>query len=479
VNLSDPELLRRFLDERAEDALGEIVRRYLDLVYSAALRQVGGDAHFAEDVAQQVFADFVRKAGRLRGRASLGGWFYTSTHYAAAKLVRGERRRKAGDLEASKMNAIEASSVSERDWEQLRAVLDHAMHELGERDRDTVLLRYFERLPLAEVGRRLGLSENAASKALERAIERLRQGLARRGITSTAIALGVALADHAVAVAPAGLAGSVTATLLSSEIAAATAVTALTFMMKKIALIVGAILLLMMSGIAYYKTLKVRALEAQIAQLRMDNLPVVPRRGTTATTRSAGGAAGGAKAATPAARAPANEPGTNRIEQIRNAGRGTPEDAYVTFYWAMEQGDVKLLAEDIAYDDDAKAIFQKMFDELSAEARDFYGTPEIMGAAVGCTLNKIPVQQLEIVGAKESGPDAVMLSYRRGEDRTERFIPMVRGDDGWKVVGRGALFMDRARAEAFFKAAEELAAEAKRGESRVKMPVAPGAIARP
>jgi hypothetical protein len=244
-------------------------------------------------------------------------------------------------------------------------------------------------------------------------------------------------------------------------------------MMKKIALIVGAILLLLMSGIAYYKTLKVRALEGQIAQLRMDNLPVVPRRVATAKKRNAGEAAGGAKAAAPAARTPANESGASRIEPIRNAGRDTPENAYVTFYWAMEQGDVKLLAENIAYDDDAKAIFQKVFDELSADARSFYGTPEIMGAAVGCTMNKIPMQQLEMVGAKESGPDAVMLGYRRGEDRTDRFIPMVRGDDGWQVVGRGAIFMDRSRVEAFLKAAEELATDAKRGESRVKMPVAP------
>jgi RNA polymerase sigma factor (sigma-70 family) len=468
VNLSDPELLGRFLDEHVEDALAEIVRRYMDLVYSAALRQVGGDTHFAEDVVQQVFADFTRKATVLRGRTSLSGWFYTSTHYAAAKLVRRERRRKARDSESSKMNAIEADSAPERDWEHLRPVLDHAMHELGERDRATVLLRYFDRLSMAEVGRRLGISENAASKALERALDRFRQRLARRGITSTASALAVVLSEHAVAAAPTGLAGTVTTSLLSGGFAVATVATSLTLMIKKTALIVGALLLLFMSGIAYYKTLKVRALEGQIAQLRMDNLPVLPRR--SATPRSEPKSTADASNSTPAARPQAGDSSVSAIEQIRNAGRATPAAAYVTFYWAMEQGDVKLLAEDIAYDEDAKAIFQKVFDELSAEARSFYGTPEIMGAAVGCYMNKIPVQQLEILGAKESGPDAVMLTYRRGEERNDRYIPLVRGEDGWKVVGRGAIFMDRSRIDAFFKAAVDLASNAQRGESRIRMP---------
>lgn len=140
MNLSDPEL--RLLDEHVEDALAEIVRRYMDLLYSAALRQVGGSTPFAEDVAQQVFADFVRKAAMLRGHTNLGGWFHASAHYAAAKLVRRELRRKVRDAEASKMNAIEANMTAECDWEHLRPVLDRAIHHLGERDRATVLLRY-------------------------------------------------------------------------------------------------------------------------------------------------------------------------------------------------------------------------------------------------------------------------------------------------------------------------------------------------
>src|SRR5580658_11183634 len=90
----DCELLRQFARTNSGDAFAELVRRHLNLVYSAALRQVNGDAHLAQDVAQTVFADLARKADSLSRRESLTGWLYTSAHFAAAKMIRGETRRR-------------------------------------------------------------------------------------------------------------------------------------------------------------------------------------------------------------------------------------------------------------------------------------------------------------------------------------------------------------------------------------------------
>src|ERR1700761_6987132 len=91
---SDSQLLAAFARTNSEDAFAELVRRHVNLVYSAALRQVNGDAHLAQDVAQTVFADLARKAQSLSRRESLAGWLYTSAHFAAAKAVRGETRRR-------------------------------------------------------------------------------------------------------------------------------------------------------------------------------------------------------------------------------------------------------------------------------------------------------------------------------------------------------------------------------------------------
>jgi RNA polymerase sigma factor (sigma-70 family) len=205
----DGELLRRYVDTGSEEAFGEVVRRHLDLVHSAALRQVNGDAHLAQDVAQEVFVDVARKARTLAGRPVLAGWLYTSARYAAMKAARSESRRRAREAKAETMQEPQEQSGPGQDWAQVRGALDEAMHELRGADREAILLRYFEGRQLEEVGVRLGLNGNAARMRVERALEKLRGALARRGVT-TATALSAVLEANAVQTAPAGLAGTLT-----------------------------------------------------------------------------------------------------------------------------------------------------------------------------------------------------------------------------------------------------------------------------
>jgi RNA polymerase sigma factor (sigma-70 family) len=214
--LDDSALLQRFAATRVEDDFAELVRRNLNLVYSAALRQVGGDHQFAEEVTQNVFTDLARKAGTLTNHISLTGWLYTSAHYAAAKKVRGERRRRVREQEASHMQQTHASPAIELDWEQLQPVLDDAMHALPEADRDVILQRYFQRMPFLQIGARLGLTENAARMRAERALDKLRGILAARGVSATAVALATVLTAQAVLVAPAALAGAIVSTSLAT-----------------------------------------------------------------------------------------------------------------------------------------------------------------------------------------------------------------------------------------------------------------------
>ncbi len=230
---SDSELLRQYADDCSEEAFGELVGRHLGLVYSAALRQVAGDAHLAEDVAQRVFADLARKAGSLTDRPVLNGWLYTSTHYAAAKAVREERRRRTRETEGYAMNQLLSDPLPTSDWNRLRPVLDEVMHELDPREQEIVLLRFFEELPLAAVGEKLGLSANTTAKRVERVLEKLRERLARRGVSSTSAALALVLADHAIGAVPSGLEGKVTIAALFSAAKGGTAAGAFQLMGTK------------------------------------------------------------------------------------------------------------------------------------------------------------------------------------------------------------------------------------------------------
>jgi RNA polymerase sigma factor (sigma-70 family) len=145
----------------------------------------------------------------------LTAWLYTATRNAALDLIRSEQRRAAREQEAFTMQTLSAAPP-DADWEKLRPVLDGVMDELNEADRTAVLLRFFEQRPFADIGAALNLSEDAARMRVERALDKLHTQLARRGVTSTAGALAVALSQQAVIAAPADLPSVVTGTALAA-----------------------------------------------------------------------------------------------------------------------------------------------------------------------------------------------------------------------------------------------------------------------
>ena len=118
MSLNDSvKLLRDYAERGNEAAFRELVARYIDLVYSTAVRRLGGDADLARDVTQTVFADLARNASSLRDVALLGGWLHRHTGFVAAKMVRTERRREAREREAAEMNALQNSP--DLLWQQL------------------------------------------------------------------------------------------------------------------------------------------------------------------------------------------------------------------------------------------------------------------------------------------------------------------------------------------------------------------------
>lgn len=246
----DNELLHQFAEHRAQEAFTALVERNIRLVYSAALRQVGGDAHLAADVTQSVFVSVACRAERLARHPALKAWLFTATRFIAAKALRRQQRWLRRE-EAANATSAEITGATPR-WEDLRGVIDEALHDLAESDRRVILLRYFDERSLAEVGSAVGVGENAARMRVDRALEKLRRQLARRGITSTAAAIGIALAEQPVLAVPAGLVGTVVNTSLVGATVASTGGLAIFGFMSSAKLITGAVCLTLLAGVGGY-----------------------------------------------------------------------------------------------------------------------------------------------------------------------------------------------------------------------------------
>jgi RNA polymerase sigma factor (sigma-70 family) len=267
MSVEDLDLLRQFTREQSQDAFTVLVKRHLDLVYSAALRQVRSP-ELAEEVSQTVFTHLARDAAKLRPNTNLTAWLYQVTHHTAVDVVRRESRRQAREQIAFQMSDPNEPSA---EWSRIEPLLDEAMQSLDEADRTAILLRFFENKSLREVGEVLGASEDAAQKRVQRAIERLREVLGKREITVGASGLTALVSAHAIHAAPAGLAAAIaSSTALSSiAIAGTTAITltkavAMTTIQKTI------ITVLIVGGIAtsIYQTRQVSTLRNQVKALQ-------------------------------------------------------------------------------------------------------------------------------------------------------------------------------------------------------------------
>jgi RNA polymerase sigma factor (sigma-70 family) len=245
----DAELLNRFRTCGDEAAFTELVHRHLGLVHSAALR-ITGQAVLAQEVSQSVFTKLAQARAPLRDGLPLVAWLHRTTRSTAIDLLRAETRRRQREQTAASFAAMSEPSVP---WERISPVLDEIIDRLPPDDRHLVLSRFFEGRSHAELARSLGLSEDAVRMRVNRALEKVRRLLHKRGIVTTAAALSMALPAQAITALPSGLAASVSACALAASAAPASLITlGILTMTKKSALAASAALLLAAAGTAVY-----------------------------------------------------------------------------------------------------------------------------------------------------------------------------------------------------------------------------------
>ena len=192
--MNDAQLIETFVKEGSETAFRSLVERHLPLVFGTA-RRITNDGALAEEITQTVFILLAQKARSLARGTIVSGWLYRTTCFVAARASRAERRRQRREQEAVAMQNQIVSDPSSVGGSTPH--LDDALQQLSQKERNAVLLRFFEERPLRDVGASLGISEEAAKKRVTRALEKLRKFLQRRGIKITSVALAASLTQEA------------------------------------------------------------------------------------------------------------------------------------------------------------------------------------------------------------------------------------------------------------------------------------------
>ncbi len=404
---SDSALLARWLDHGNEAAFRGLVERYAGLVFLAARRCSGDDEHASEAV-QLTFITLANRAGSLKGSESLAGWLHQTAVLQTRNLMRRQQRelRKRQQLHAH-MDKHPAESADEA-WTRMQPVIDEALSSLPRGDREALLLRFYRSLTIREVGAALGIASAAAQKRLDRAMERLRRQLSRRGCQvsgtlATALLLGFGADAKAVVpgiptISSKALAASSTGT------AAITAATLFALMTKKTTVTLAAAVLLAGAG-------------AVLLVNRDNSSP----SGSGASSSASAGSHGGQFHPS----APGADSATEASARSRARGSTAANPELVASFGEARVNLSKRVASDmIGMLDDAAKMGELV---ASGQLAGASGDPE---ARVKKALGPLG-EQLNLTAAQIEQAGKVLADYQRqGLERTRESVAQLRKDPG-------------------------------------------------
>lgn len=475
---TDAQLLRDYAEHRNEAAFRELVHRHADVVYASALRQVGSP-DLAQDIAQSVFTNLARKAqllaGTFTGDTSLLGWLFRSTRFLALNQLRDDRRRQARERHA--MQHFDPAAETAPEWERVQPVLDEAMADLNDEDREALLLRFFKNRDFRAIGEALGVSDDAAQKRVSRALERLRTQLTSRGVTTTAVALSTVLSTNAVPLAPAGLAATLSTaalagtTLTTTATAAAAKTIAMTTLQKTV--ITAALAAAVGTGIYEARrvsnsqkqvqtllqqqassaeqieqlqrerddaTNRLAMLADELARVKSNNAELLKLRGEVGVLRrqlaSENSKAVQQTTSSTASKGVVHKPGSYiSKDQLLNAGFDTAEAATETYFHAEWSGDfqqltnalsARLLAKlDVLNDPKGQEEFERKF----REQKESSGIQGIQLLAKKVSDDRVDVQVLIFKGGK---PPEIMITQMVKEGTSWKFDDTT-PDSNWRA----------------------------------------------
>jgi RNA polymerase sigma factor (sigma-70 family) len=459
--MSEDQLIAEFQRTRSEDAFAALVRRHVDLVFAAALRQVG-DRGMAEEISQNVFAALARKASSIGRHKTIAGWLYHATLNEARLRVRSELRRQRREQRAADLQVEQLTGDSI--WKPLVPLLDEGLQSMDEPDRMAVLLHCLEGRPFREVGEALGVGEDAARKRVDRALDRLTSFFRGHGFAVPAVTAGVPLFVLATQAAPAGLAEAIVPVAMAGVTTSTTSGLIMASTKVKIGVAAVAVAAVTTPLVVVHRSESRLVAENQALRRQMQEMAAETARRSNLTAQASHAGqwsdpqrselmrlrgevgmlrrqiqrVGAATQAAPAARldpgvaqAPGAVASSNVLprESWSFAGYATPEAALQSIAWAASKGDVRTFVGSLT--EEGRAQFDK---ETQGKSDS-----EVTGMLTNL-MNETHALRLDQKKVSGDGKVTFVLSYREQNDgaatmRDEQLITLVQVDGEWKMSG--------------------------------------------
>lgn len=180
----DGDLLTRFIEQRDESALVQLIEKHKSLVMGVCM-QILGNLHDAEDAFQSVFLKLAKKADRIKQREAISSWLYQVAHHESLNMNRQQKTKSASLISEEPLKDEDLLTESERQ-EQL-VILHNELNDLPEKFRDPLVLCCLEGRSRQEAADELKLTEITVKGRLTRGRELLKQRLLKRGIALTVV----------------------------------------------------------------------------------------------------------------------------------------------------------------------------------------------------------------------------------------------------------------------------------------------------
>jgi RNA polymerase sigma factor (sigma-70 family) len=249
-DLTDSQLLARFVSSRDEAAFNELVRRHSPMVLGVC-RRILRHTQDAEDAFQAAFLVLARKAASVVYRQAVGGWLYRVAYRIALEAKTINDKRRSREKQVEEMPHPEVAPIETKDW---IPPLDYELNLVPEHYRAVIVACDLEGMSRKEAARLLGISEGTVSSRLARGRSLLAKRLSRYGLSLSGVTLTAALAEGMASVhVPVSLVSSTTKavlgqTILSNSVAILMKGALKTMLLSKLKLAVGAVMVVMALG---------------------------------------------------------------------------------------------------------------------------------------------------------------------------------------------------------------------------------------